>query len=44
MLAKRRGPVLWPSLNRMEKGGRAVPRRQWPSMAIGLDWQSKGRD
>jgi hypothetical protein len=33
--------VLWPSLNRPERGGGVAPRRQWPSMAIGLDCQSK---
>jgi hypothetical protein len=41
VFAKGRWRVLWPSLNRPERGGGAVPRRQWPSMAISLDCQSR---
>jgi hypothetical protein len=34
--------VLWPSLNRPERGGGAVPRRQWPLVVIGLDVNQGG--
>jgi hypothetical protein len=42
MRAKGVWQVLWPGLNRAERGGGAASWRQWPSMAIGLDSQSRG--